>query len=54
MTIHQRGVTEPAAEAAVDQACRMLRLPTTRGQFTATADAAGHEQFTYRGFLAGC
>jgi DNA replication protein DnaC len=53
MTIHhQRGLTEPAAEAAVDQACRMLRLPTIRGQFTATADAAEREQLTYRGFLA--
>src|SRR6476660_9215803 len=53
MTIHhQRGLTEPAAEAAIDQACRMLRLPTIRGQFTATADAAEREQLTYRGFLA--
>src|SRR5688500_2788040 len=49
---HQRGLTEPAAEAAVDQACRMLRLPTIRSQFLATADAAEREQLTYRGFLA--
>jgi DNA replication protein DnaC len=49
---HQRGLTEPAADAAIDQACRMLRLPTLRQQFTAIADAADREQLTYRGFLA--
>ncbi|WP_433476451.1 IS21-like element helper ATPase IstB [Spirillospora sp. CA-142024] len=49
---HQRGLTEPAAEAAIDQARRMLRLPTVRNQFLATADAAEREQLTYRGFLA--
>ncbi|WP_339153724.1 ATP-binding protein [Actinomadura luteofluorescens] len=49
---HQRRLTEPAAEAAIDHACRMLRLPTIRGQFVATADAAEREQLTYHGFLA--
>ncbi|WP_336203816.1 ATP-binding protein [Nonomuraea sp. LPB2021202275-12-8] len=49
---HQRGSTEPAAEAAIDQACRMLRLPTLRQQFIGIADAAEREQLTYRGFLA--
>jgi hypothetical protein len=34
-----RGITEEAADAAVDTACRMLRLPTIRDQFTATAAA---------------
>lgn len=29
---HQ-GLTEQAADAAVDQACRMVRLPTIRSQF---------------------
>lgn len=29
----RRGLTEQAADAAVDQACRMLRLPTIRAQF---------------------
>jgi len=43
------GVTEQAADATVDQACRMLRLPTMRARF---ADAAQREQLTYRGFLA--
>lgn len=47
-----RGLTEQAADAAVDTACRVLRLPTIRGQCTATADAAEREQMTYRGFLA--
>ncbi|MEV4012501.1 IS21-like element helper ATPase IstB [Nonomuraea angiospora] len=49
---HQRGLTEQAADAAVDQACRLLRLPTIRTQFAATADAAEREQLTYRDFLA--
>jgi DNA replication protein DnaC len=53
MTVHRhRGLTEQAADAAVDTACRVLRLPTIRDQFTATADAAEREQLTYRGFLA--
>jgi DNA replication protein DnaC len=47
-----RGLTEQAADAAVDTACRVLRLPTIRGQYSATADAAEREQMTYRGFLA--
>ena len=46
------GVTEQAADAAVDQACRMLRLPTMRARFGEVADAAQREQLTYRGFLA--
>ena len=29
-----RGVTEQAAAAAIEQACRMLRLPTIRDRFT--------------------
>jgi hypothetical protein len=47
-----RGLTEQAADAAIDTACRVLRLPTIRGQFIAAADAAEREQMTYRGFLA--
>ena len=47
-----RGITEEAAEAAVDTACRVLRLPTIRGQFTGAADKAEREQLTYRRFLA--
>ena len=47
-----RAITEEAAEAAVDTACRVLRLPTIRGQFAEAADKAEREQLTYRGFLA--
>jgi len=47
-----RGLTEQAADAAIDSACRSLRLPTIRAQFEAAADAAEREQLTYRGFLA--
>jgi DNA replication protein DnaC len=53
MTIQRhRGLTEQAADAAIDTACRVLRLPTIRAQCTAAADAAEREQMTYRGFLA--
>lgn len=53
MTVQRhRGLTEQAADAAIDTACRMLRLPTIRTQFPTTADAAEREQLTYRGFLA--
>ncbi len=45
-------LTEPAADAAIDAACRNLRLPTMRGQFSELADAAARDQMTYRGFLA--
>jgi hypothetical protein len=45
-------MTEQAADAAVDQACRALRLPTMRTRFIEVADAAEREQLTYRGFLA--
>jgi hypothetical protein len=53
MTIQRhRGLTEAAADAAIDNACRVLRLPTLRAQFTDLADTAAREQMTYRGFLA--
>jgi hypothetical protein len=46
-------MTEQAADAAVDQACRSLRrLPTIRASFIEIADAAEREQLPYRGFLA--
>lgn len=35
----QRGLTEQAATAAIDQACRMLRLPTIRSQFPELGEA---------------
>ena len=39
MTPPRRGVTDQAANAAVDQACRVLRLPTIRTRFGEIADA---------------
>ncbi len=47
-----RGITEQAADAAIDTACRVLRLPTIRARFAEAADKAEHDQLTYRGFLA--
>ncbi|GAA1575489.1 hypothetical protein GCM10009827_116660 [Dactylosporangium maewongense] len=41
-----------AADAAIDSVCRLLRLPTIRGQFPELAEAAARSQMTYRGFLA--
>jgi hypothetical protein len=35
MTIQRhRGLTEPAADAAIDTACRVLRLPTLRARLS--------------------
>jgi DNA replication protein DnaC len=45
-------MTEEAADAAIDQACRMLRMPTIRGSYPDQADRASREQMSYRGFLA--
>ena len=30
----QRGLTEQAADAAIDSACRLLRLPSIRNEFS--------------------
>jgi len=45
-------VTEQAATAAIEQGCRMLRLPTIRDRFTEIAAAAEREQRSYLGFLS--
>ena len=47
-----RGITEQAADAAIDTACRVLRPPAIRARFAEAADKAEHDQLTYRGFLA--
>lgn len=52
MSARKRGLTEEAATASIDQACRMLRLPTIRQQFKEQADAAAREQMSYRAYLA--
>ena len=48
----RRGMTEEAAIAAVDQACRRLRLPTIRALVDEALSVAKKEQLTYQGFLA--
>jgi DNA replication protein DnaC len=48
----RRGLTEQAAAAAVDQACRRLRLPTIRAVLDEAVSVAGKEQLSYQGFLA--
>ncbi|GAA5199930.1 hypothetical protein GCM10023346_40860 [Arthrobacter gyeryongensis] len=40
------------AVAAVDQACRRLRLPTIRAVLDEALSVAGKEQLSYQGFLA--
>jgi hypothetical protein len=47
-----RGITDQAADAAIDTACRVLRLPAICARFAEAADKAEHDQLTYRGFLA--
>ncbi len=42
--ITRRGVTEQAAAAGIEQACRMLRLPTIRDRFGEIAASAEREQ----------
>jgi hypothetical protein len=48
----RRGMTEQAAEAAIDQACRRLRLPTIRALVQEATSVAQKEQLSYTGFLA--
>ena len=48
----RRGLTEEAATAAVDHACRRLRLPTIRAVVEEAVKAAEKEQLSYHGFLA--
>ena len=48
----RQGLTEQAAQAAIDQACRRLRLPTIRAVVDDAVTAATKEQLTYQGLLA--
>lgn len=52
MTGPHPNLTETASDAAIDTACRVLRLPTMRAQFPDLVARAEREQFSYRGFLA--
>ena len=45
-------LTDTAADAAIDQACRILRLPTIRDRHGEVAAAASRQQASYKGFLA--
>jgi DNA replication protein DnaC len=45
-------ITEEAADAAIEQACRILRLPTIRDRFGDQAAAAARQQATYKSFLS--
>jgi hypothetical protein len=45
----RRTVTEQAATAAIEQGCRMLRLPTIRDRFTEIAAAAERAHLSYLG-----
>ena len=47
----RHSLTEQAAQAAIDQACRRLRLPTIRAVVDDAVAAATKEQLTYQGFL---
>jgi len=44
-------LTDTAADAAIEQACRILRLPTIRTRHTEVAAAATRQQVSYKGFL---
>jgi DNA replication protein DnaC len=45
-------LSDPAAEAAIHAACRILQLPTIRDQAITMADAAIKQRLTHKGFLA--
>ena len=44
-------LTDPAADAAIEQACRLLRLPTIRDRHGEIAAAAARQQAGYKAFL---
>jgi DNA replication protein DnaC len=44
-------LTDTAADAAIEQACRILRLPTIRERHAELAAAAARQQAGYKGFL---
>jgi DNA replication protein DnaC len=44
-------LTDTAAHAAIEQACRILRLPTIRERYQDLAASAARQQAGYKGFL---
>jgi DNA replication protein DnaC len=45
-------ISDDAAAAAIDAACKMLHLPTVRAEAGPTADAATRDRLTHRAYLA--
>ena len=45
-------LSEPAADAAIAAACRLLSLPTVRQETSAIAEAAARERLSHKAFLA--
>jgi len=45
-------MSDPAADAAIHAACRVLALPTVRAEATRIAQAAARERLTHKAFLA--
>lgn len=45
-------LSDPAAEAAIDSACRMLLLPTVRAEAVTMAAAAAKQRLSHKAFLA--
>ncbi|HEY8986069.1 MAG TPA: hypothetical protein VIU15_41655 [Streptomyces sp.] len=52
MTAAHHALTAQASDAAIDTACRLLRLPTMRAQAADTIARAEREGLSYAGFLA--
>ncbi len=50
-TANRDQLTETAADAAIEQACRILRLPTIRDRFADIAATATRQQASYKSFL---
>jgi DNA replication protein DnaC len=48
----RNGITEEAANASIDQACRMLRLPTIRSTFEQAVHDGTKDGLSYQAFLA--
>jgi IstB-like ATP binding protein len=51
MAVRRDELTDTAADAAIDQACRILRLPTIRDRHGEIAAAAARQQAGYKAFL---
>ena len=51
-TTSTAGLSDDAAAAAIDAACKTLHLPTVRADAGPLADAATRDRITHRGYLA--